>query len=136
MMAAFREAEVGLLHGEVPVGCVIVHEGNVIASSCNRMIRDSDRFAHAEMVAMRSASQMFNHGYLSECDMYVTMEPCPMCFHAIMLSRVRRVYFGAFSSRVFQGSSFYYPHPVEFYGGIMELACSSIITSFFKDHRV
>ncbi len=95
MDVAFTEARVAALAGEVPIGCVIVHEGKVIARAGNRTVADKDPTAHAEMVALREAAKKLRAERLTECDLYVTLEPCTMCAAAMSLARIRRLYYGA-----------------------------------------
>jgi tRNA(Arg) A34 adenosine deaminase TadA len=136
-----REAEAA---GEVPVGAVIVDTKNrkIIAQSFNRVIMDHDPTAHAEILAIRSAGSLLGRERLIECDLYVTLEPCPMCAQAISLSRIRRLYYGAgdpksggvdHGARVLKASSAH--HKPEIYSGIHERECAQILKDFFEKRR-
>ena len=95
MRLAIREAERAIEHGDVPVGAVIVHEGEVLASACNERELRQDPSAHAELLAIREASRALGSWRLIDCILYVTLEPCAMCAGAIVLARVPRVIYGA-----------------------------------------
>ncbi|MCU7612056.1 nucleoside deaminase [Anaplasma capra] len=126
---------------EVPVGAVVVHgDGTVISSKHNLTIHDSDPTAHAEMLAIREACTYLSTRVLDNCDMYVTLEPCVMCAYAISLSRIRRLYFGAYNvkcggiehgARVFRFCN----HIPETYGGLCERENAEILRSFFQKLR-
>jgi len=144
MEAAMLEAENAFERGEVPVGCVIVdsESGEIIARTSNRTEELDDPTAHAEMLAIRTASNMAGSARLPQCDMYVTLEPCPMCATAISFARLRRVYFGAYDPksggvdhgpRIFEQSSCH--HKPEVYGGISETACGEMLKTFFRQKR-
>ena len=129
--------------GEVPVGAVIVDsEGNVVAQAYNLTEKLKDPTAHAEMLAIREACKQLDRERLVDCDMYVTLEPCPMCAQAISNARIRRLYFGAYDeksggvengARIFNQSSCH--HKPEVYGGIDESACSALLKDFFRQLR-
>src|SRR5215510_1140419 len=95
MSAALDEARAGARAGEVPVGCVIVRDGKVIARAHNRTLTDRDPTAHCELLAIREASRVLAYERLVDCDLYVTLEPCTMCAAAISFARIRRLYYGA-----------------------------------------
>ena len=95
MDLALEEARVAAQAGEVPIGCVLVCDGEVIAQSGNRTLAERDPTAHAEMVAIRRAAEALGSERLLECDLYVTLEPCTMCAAAISFARIRRLYYGA-----------------------------------------
>ncbi|MDH3335613.1 MAG: nucleoside deaminase [Rhodospirillaceae bacterium] len=144
MEAAILEAENAFERGEVPVGCVIVDSksGEIIARASNRTEELDDPTAHAEMLAIRDASKNSGSARLPQCDMYVTLEPCPMCATAISFARLRRVYFGAYDPksggvdhgpRIFEQSSCH--HKPEVYGGISETACGEMLKTFFREKR-
>src|ERR1700687_3563821 len=95
MDVALDEARAAAAAGEVPVGCVIARNGAVVARAGNRTIVDRDPTAHAEMVAIRAAAAALGSERLTDCDLYVTLEPCPMCAAAISFARIRRLYYGA-----------------------------------------
>ena len=139
MQLALQKAEEAYGNGEVPVGAVIVNqEGSVIASAANSTISTNDPTAHAEMIVIRTASMKLNTNRLDFCDLYVTLEPCPMCAHAISLSRIRRLYFGAYDKRskhinnTEKGNIFYKP---EIIAGLNEQKCSKLIKNFFEKLR-
>ena len=128
--------------GEVPVGCVVVYNGQVIAATENKNIRSTSSLAHAEMLALTASFDTLNTRYLSECDLYVTLEPCPMCAAAISLARIRRVYFATEDSKsggvingpqIFSSSSCHHKPEVIF--GIMESECSQLLQRFFRNLR-
>src|SRR5579863_6472739 len=95
MDIALQEARAAGDRGEVPIGCVVVHGGKVIARAGNRTLADRDPTAHAEIIAIRAASAALGSERLADCDVYVTLEPCVMCAGAISFARVRRLYYGA-----------------------------------------
>ncbi len=99
MAAALEEARSAALAGEVPVGAVVVHGGEIIARGANRTVRDQDPTAHAEMLALREASGALGSWRLVGCTLYVTLEPCAMCAGALVLARVDRVVFGAWDDK-------------------------------------
>ena len=130
--------------GEVPVGAVIVdaESGKVLAEAANRTERDADPTAHAEMLAIRAAARHRGRPRLSDCDLYVTLEPCPMCAQAIAFARIRRLYFGAADpkgggvengARIFEKPSCH--HRPEIYGGIGEVRAAALLKPFFRDRR-
>ncbi len=143
MYKALELAEKAGKAGDVPVGAVIVKDGKIIASGYNRREADGDPTAHAETEAIREAARALGSWRLEECELYVTLEPCPMCAGAIINSRIKRVFFGAFEPKSGSCSSdsvinlFGLPfnHTPETYGGICEFECSEMITKFFRDKR-
>ena len=142
MDLALEEAKAAQSAGEIPVGCVVVCQDRVVAQSGNRTERDRDPTAHAEMVALRMAAQVLDNARLSECDVYVTLEPCTMCAGAISHARVRRLYYGAADVKggaVDNGVRFFASptchHRPEVYGGVGESAAGQLLTSFFKARR-
>lgn len=126
--------------GDVPVGAVVVKNGDVIATAHNERELDNDVTSHAEILAIRKAEQVLGNWRLDDCDLYVTLEPCPMCGWAILQSRIKNVYFGsydtnygAFFSKVdLRKFSTFTPNV---YGGIMEKECDELLNSFFTDLR-
>ena len=125
-----------------PVGAVIVHNGEIIASAGNRVERDQDPSAHAEMLAIRAATAKIGSKWLSDCDLYVTLEPCPMCAGAISLARIRRVYYGAadpksggvdHGPRVFAQPTCH--HAPEVIAGVEESRCGELLRQFFAQRR-
>lgn len=125
---------------DVPVGAVVVKNGDVIATAHNERELDNDVTSHAEILAIRKAEQVLGNWRLDDCDLYVTLEPCPMCGWAILQSRIKNVYFGsydtnygAFFSKVdLRKFSTFTPNV---YGGIMEKECNELLNSFFTDLR-
>jgi tRNA(Arg) A34 adenosine deaminase TadA len=143
MQAALAEAEAAGRRGEVPVGAVIVGpDGAVLARAGNRTRELADPTAHAEMLAIRVACAALNSERLTECDLYVTLEPCPMCASAISFARVRRLYFGAtdpkgggveHGGRIFTQPTCH--HAPEVYGGIEEVRSGELLRAFFAGRR-
>ena len=144
MDLAFAEAEAAAAAGEVPVGAVLVDGGSneVLAAAGNRVESDRDPTAHAELLAIRAAAANRASPRLRDCDLYVTLEPCPMCAQAISLARIRRLYFGAADAkgggvengpRIFTQSTCH--HRPEVYGGIDETRAAEILRQFFKARR-
>ena len=142
MDLALQAAENAANAGEVPIGCVIVLNGEVIATAGNRTIRDNDPTAHAEVLAIRQAAGMLGSQRLTECDLYVTLEPCTMCAGAISFARIRRLYFGAADPKgggVDSGVRFFAQptchHAPEVYAGIAESEAADILRGFFQSRR-
>ena len=140
MRAALRRAQRGLERGEVPVGAVIVHEGKVVAGGYNRRTATQKAGSHAEMYAIDRACKKFNSWRLPECDLYVTLEPCPMCMGAALNARVRKIYFGAYEQKgrsmtMELATSNLLNHTLEVEGGVLEEECSALLTGFFRDMR-
>jgi tRNA(adenine34) deaminase len=137
-------AEAGLARdaAEVPVGCVIVREGSVIARAGNRTLRDRDPTAHAEMLAIRQASAALGSERLADCDLYVTLEPCAMCAAAISFARVRRLYYGAADPKggaVENGVRFFSAgtchHRPDVYDGMGASEAAALLRDFFQARR-
>ena len=142
MDTALGEARKARDAGEVPVGAVIVRDGAVIAAAHNRTLTDRDPTAHAEILAIRAAARTLGSERLVGCDLYVTLEPCPMCAAAISFARLRRLYFAAYdpkSGGVEQGARIFDQptchHRPEVYGGIGEEEASRLLTEFFSARR-
>ncbi len=142
MDLAFEDARAAEAAGEVPVGCVILRGGAVIARAGNRTLRDRDPTAHAELLAIRSATAAIGSERLTDCDLYVTLEPCTMCAAAISFARIRRVYFGALDPKggaVESGVRFFSSptchHRPEVYGGINETEAAALLRNFFAARR-
>lgn len=144
MNRAITEAKKAFLEEEVPVGAVIVDifSGKIIATAHNEMVKRKDPTAHAELLAIQRACLIKGKGRLEDCDIYVTLEPCPMCAQAMSFARLRRVYFGAYDPkgggvdhgpRIFNSSSCH--HTPETMGGIDEQKCSQLLIEFFKKKR-
>ena len=142
MEIAVEEARAAGARGEVPVGCAIVHEGEVIVRAGNRTIADRDPTAHAELIAIRAAAATLHSERLTDCDLYVTLEPCAMCAAAMSFARIRRLYFGAPDPKggaVEHGVRFFSAptchHRPEVYGGINETECALLLKEFFQARR-
>jgi tRNA(adenine34) deaminase len=142
MEAAFAQARAAGAAGEVPVGCVIVRAGDLIAQAGNRVITDRDPTAHAEMLAIRQAALTVGNERLVDCDAYVTLEPCTMCAAAISLARIRRLYYGAADPKVgaVENGVRYFSAPTclyrpEIYGGIGEREAADLLQEFFRARR-
>jgi tRNA(adenine34) deaminase len=142
MEMALDEARAAGAAGEVPVGCVIVRDGAVVARAGNRTLADADPTAHAELVAIRQAAAALGSERLTECDLYVTLEPCAMCAAAIAFARIRRLYYGAADPKggaVENGVRFFASptchHRPEIYGGMAEAEASALLKEFFKERR-
>jgi tRNA(adenine34) deaminase len=142
MPAAIDQAKDAAAAGEVPVGCVIVRAGAIIARARNRTLADRDPSAHAEMLAIRAAAQALGSERLIDCDLYVTLEPCTMCAAAISFARIRRLYYGAADPKggaVEHGVRFFAAptchHRPEVYGGIAEAEASELLKKFFRARR-
>jgi tRNA(adenine34) deaminase len=142
MDIALEEARAAGERGEVPVGCVIVREGAVIARAGNRTLAEHDPTAHAEIVAIRRAAAVLGSERLAECDLYVTLEPCAMCAGAIAFARARRLYYGAADPKggaVDNGVQFFASptchHRPEVYGGLAEAEASALLKRFFQERR-
>lgn len=140
---ALEQAHKAAAAGEVPVGAVIVDsDGTVIAAAHNLVVARHDPTAHAELLAIRAACAAVGSERLAGYDLYVTLEPCPMCAQAISFARIRRVYFGAYDeksggvengARIFSQPSCH--HKPDIYGGMQESECSQLLKDFFKDRR-
>lgn len=143
MEQALAQAEAAAARGEVPVGAVIIDtDGNLIAADGNRMRELLDPTAHAETLVIRKAAKALGEIRLTSCDLYVTLEPCPMCASAISFARIRRLYYGASDPkggavdsgpRLFHASSCH--HAPEVYGGIGERRAAELLKDFFKERR-
>ncbi len=142
MDEAIIEARKAPLIGEVPVGAVVGHNGEIIARAHNRRNIDSDPTAHAELIAMRAAAAAIGDWRLEECDVYVTLEPCPMCAGAMVLSRVKQCIFGCLDPKAgFMGSladlsdDVRLNHRFPVLSGVREHECSDLLRSFFRELR-
>jgi tRNA(adenine34) deaminase len=142
MQEALAEARAAEAAGEVPVGCVLVRDGNVIARAGNRTLTDRDPTAHAELLAIRQAANALASERLTECDLYVTLEPCAMCTAAISFARIRRLYYGAADPKgggVENGVRYFSSptchHRPDVYGGIGEAEAAALLKEFFRARR-
>lgn len=125
---------------DVPVGALIVKNGEIIASACNEREKTNDITAHAEILAIRKAAQKLNNWRLEDCELYVTLEPCPMCAWAILQSRIKAVYFGSYDKQYGALSSVIdlreqCNSKLKVYGGILEEKCDTILETFWEKQR-
>src|SRR6266508_2520212 len=142
MDLALKTAKNAAKAGEVPIGCVIVRDYEVIATAGNRTLTDRDPTSHAEILAIRQAAEAIGTERLVDCDLYVTLEPCTMCAGAISFARIRRLYYGAADPKggaVESGVRFFAQptchHAPEVYGGIRENEAATLLRDFFKTRR-
>ncbi len=142
MREAIRQAKKAYAIDEVPIGCVIVYEGKIIARGYNRRNTDKNTLAHAELSAIRKASKRMGDWRLEGCTMYVTLEPCQMCAGALVQSRISRVVIGCMNAKAGCAGSVLnllqmdqFNHQVEVIRGVMEEECSAMLSSFFKELR-
>lgn len=130
----------GLSGKDMPIGAVIVKNGEIIATAHNEKEKNNDVTAHAEILAIRNAAQILNNWRLNDCDLYVTLEPCPMCLWAILQSRIKNLYFGAYDT-IMGGVSTLPQIPqitnskTIIKGGIMETECKTILDNYFENIR-
>ena len=141
MKLAITEAQKAAEKGEVPVGAVIVKNGEVIAAGHNLREEKQNALSHAEIEAINLACQQLGSWRLDDCELYVTLEPCPMCTGAIINARIKTVIFGAYDSKmgcmdsVINLCDYPFNHHPEIYGGIMEDECLAVLQNFFKKLR-
>lgn len=142
MLAALKEADKAETIDEVPIGCVIVKDGKIIARGFNKRETTNDPSGHAEIIAIRKASKKLNDWQLIGCELYVTLEPCIMCSGAIIQSRIKRVVYGAddykggaFGSSIDVLTANNINHHPEIVKGVLKEECSNKITSYFKKKR-
>jgi len=142
MDLALKAAEDAGKSGEVPIGCVIVRNSEVIATAGNRTLTDRDPTAHAEIIALREAARKIGSERLVDCDLYVTLEPCTMCAGAISFARVRRLYYGAADPKggaVESGVRFFASptchHAPEVYSAVGESEAARLLRDFFRERR-
>ena len=142
MDLALKTAENAGKSGEVPIGCVIVRGYEVIATAGNRTLTERDPTAHAEVLAIRQAAEKIGTERLTDCDLYVTLEPCTMCAAAMSFARIRRLYFGAADEKggaVEHGVRFFAAptchHRPDVYGGINESEAAALLKDFFRERR-
>jgi tRNA(adenine34) deaminase len=142
MDMALGEARAAGARDEVPVGCVIVRDGAVVAQAGNRTLADRDPTAHAEIIAIRQAAALLGSERLDACDLYVTLEPCAMCAGAVAFARIRRLYYGAADPKggaVDNGVRFFASptchHRPEVYGGLAEAEAGALLKEFFRERR-
>ena len=142
MRIALEEAQMAIEEGEMPVGAVVVKNGEIISTGHNERNMQHDPTLHAEIVAIRKACEKLSDWRLTDCDLYVTLEPCVMCTGAIINSRLKSVYFGAYDpeygaagGRIDLFSKSYFGSRTSVYGGIMEEECTSLLKNFFSALR-
>ncbi len=142
MLVAIREAEQARDAGEIPVGAVLVKDGVVLCAAHNRREALHDPTAHAEILCLREGARLLRDWRLRGCTLYVTLEPCPMCAGAMVMSQLSRCVFGAYDARQgCCGSVYDLPgdpalHGItQWQGGVMEDACTALMTAFFQDRR-
>lgn len=143
MRAAIKQARKAVQNGDVPIGCVIVQNGVIIARGYNKRNAKKTTLAHAELIAIEKASKKVGDWRLEDCTMYITLEPCQMCAGAIVQARIPKVVVGAMNKKagcagsilnMFQIKEF--NHQVEFVNGVLEEECSSMLSDFFKNLRM
>ena len=142
MSEALKEARLAAKEDEVPVGCVVVHNGKIIARGHNQIERLKDPTAHAEMLALTSATNYLGTKWLSSASIYVTIEPCSMCAGALVLARIKRLIFGADDPKAGACGSVInivnnkkLNHRISVKGGILEEECAALLKEFFKKKR-
>jgi tRNA(adenine34) deaminase len=142
MKAALAEAKVAATADEVPVGAVLVRNGEIIARGLNRPIQDNDPTAHAEVMAIRAAAADERNYRLADSTLYVTLEPCPMCVGAMLHARIGRLVFGAYDPKAGAAGSVIdlcddrrFNHRIEVNGGLLEEQCSGLLQDFFTKRR-
>ena len=142
MYQALEQAKLALKHDEVPVGAVIVHKGKIIAKAYNKREKKQNALYHAELLAIDKACKKLKTFRLTECDLYVTLEPCPMCAGAIINARLNKVVFGAYDQKRGCVGSIYnlltdnrFNHNPQVEGGILQKECADIMSDFFKTKR-
>lgn len=142
MQEAIKEAQKAAFDDEVPVGAVIVHQGTVIARGYNQIERLKDPTAHAEMLALTSATNYLGAKWLNQASVYVTIEPCSMCAGAMVLARVKELYFGAKDPKTGACGSLFnianskkLNHRIKIKGGILAKECGDLLSEFFKKKR-
>ncbi|HEY9063144.1 MAG TPA: tRNA adenosine(34) deaminase TadA [Pseudobacteroides sp.] len=142
MLQAYKEALRAYAKLETPVGAVIVFEGKIIARGYNTREQTQDPTQHAEIIAIKKAAKKLGSWRLIDCDLYVTLEPCPMCAGAIIQSRIKNVYYGAADPKAGAAGSVIdiftiekFNHKVNVFGGIMEHECSEVLRKFFRELR-
>lgn len=142
MEFALKEARSAFSKNEVPVGAVVVHKGAIIGKGFNQIELMNDPTAHAEMIALTAAASHLNSKWLANCTLYVTLEPCPMCAGAIVLSRIPALVFGSYDPKMGACGTVYtitndrrLNHRVHTIGGVLDDACGELLKEFFKKKR-
>ncbi len=143
MKEALKQAKKAYALGEVPIGCVIVHEGKIIGRGYNRRNTDKNTLAHAEITAINKASKVIGDWRLEECTLYVTQEPCQMCAGAIVQARIPEVVMGCMNPKAGCAGSILnilempqFNHQVKVTRGILEAECSQMLKTFFEELRI
>ncbi|HTR80080.1 MAG TPA: tRNA adenosine(34) deaminase TadA [Bacteroidota bacterium] len=142
MEFALKEARTAFAKNEVPVGAVVVHDGAIIGRGFNQIEMMNDPTAHAEMIALTAAASHLNSKWLKGCTLYVTLEPCPMCAGAIVLSRIPAVVFGSYDAKMGACGTLYtltddkrLNHRVHTFGGVLDVQCGELLKEFFRKKR-
>jgi tRNA(adenine34) deaminase len=142
MQIAINEANIAKDEGEIPVGAVIVQNGQLIAQSHNQPITSNDPTAHAEIQVLRKAGKILNNYRLNNATLYVTLEPCIMCLGAMMHARIDQIVFGAYDSKtgvcgscIDLNNAKNFNHTIDINGGVLENTCSTLLQDFFKSRR-
>lgn len=137
MQQALLQAQRAADEDEVPIGAVVVYNQKIIAKDYNRVEQLQDATAHAEMLAISAAAQAVGGKYLTDCTLYITLEPCMMCSGAIQHTRIRRIVFGAYDVKSsFSGNTTKFLLHTEILGGILEQKCKNILVEYFKSKRL
>ena len=142
MEEALKQARIAGSIGETPVGCVITENDRIIATGYNRRESDQNAVSHAEIAAIKTACEKTGFWRLTECDLYVTLEPCPMCAGAIINSRIKRVIFGAYDKKsgafgsVLNLGDYPFNHKPEITGGVLADCSSALLSAFFRELRI
>lgn len=142
MASAIKQAQIAAADDEVPVGAVIVHKGNIIARAYNQVERLKDPTAHAEMIAITQAANFLDNKWLSECSLYVTIEPCSMCAGALVLARIKEIVYGADDPKTGACGSVFniannpkLNHCIDISHGILADDCAFLLSEFFQKKR-
>jgi tRNA(adenine34) deaminase len=142
MQEALREAEIAYSHQEVPIGAVVVYQNKIIVRTHNRKEELQDPTAHAEIFALQEAARYLGSWHLEDLDLYVTLEPCPMCAYAMLQARIKRLIFGTPDPKAGAAGSIInivqdkrFNHQIEVVSGVLEKECSLILQKFFKERR-
>jgi tRNA(adenine34) deaminase len=140
MLIAIKEAEKAYKKGEIPIGAIAVLEEHILAKGHNEVISKNDSTAHAEIIVLRKASKRLKNYRLEDVTLYVTVEPCIMCYSALVNARIKALYFGASSDKwgymtKFGLDSSFYNHNIKVYGGILKYQSEQILKNFFKEKR-
>ena len=142
MQIAIEEAKLAMDENEVPVGCVLVQNEKIIAQAHNQPIKNNDPTAHAEIQALRKAGKQQTNYRLGGCTLYVTLEPCAMCFGAMIHARIERIVFGALDPKtgvcgscIDLNKESFFNHKISITGGVLDKECSDLLRLFFKSKR-